>query len=232
MCDLIVLNLFQSFFKDPNQLKTDFIHKTVNILKSLDEADEKLNASLPSHFLDNSPPPPPQPQESTYTTGKMTTTLNDCFELFTQTEELSDENSWKCSKCKQQTNAYKNLCISKAPPILIIHLKRFFYKSKTSNFKLTTPVWFPVTSLDIEKYVAGSSKGDFDCVDNNYESNAARKTAGSSDYDSKAYIYDLFAVCNHKGQNMASGHYTGKNAINFDSVLKKSRSYQLLKGLA
>lgn len=23
------------------------------------------------------------------------------------------------------------------------------------------------------------------------------------------YIYDLFAVCNHKGQNMANGHYTG-----------------------
>ena len=22
-------------------------------------------------------------------------------------------------------------------------------------------------------------------------------------------IYDLFAVCNHKGQNMANGHYTG-----------------------
>lgn len=29
----------------------------------------------------------------------------------------------------------------------------------------------------------------------------------------RSYIYDLFAVCNHKGQNMANGHYTGINFI-------------------
>ena len=29
------------------------------------------------------------------------TTLNDCFELFTQREELTDENSWMCPKCKK-----------------------------------------------------------------------------------------------------------------------------------
>jgi ubiquitin C-terminal hydrolase len=194
-----------SFFKDPNHLTTDFIHKTVNILKNLDETDEKLNANMPSQFANNSP----QEQTSTfaYGTGKMATSLNECFELFTQTEELSDENSWKCSKCKQQTNAYKNLCISKAPPILIIHLKRFFYKSKTSNFKLTTPVWFPVTSLDISKYVAGS-RDSVDDLNNGYDT--AQKKPSTSDY-----IYDLFAVCNHKGQNMASGHYTGRKSTIF-----------------
>ena len=77
-----------------------------------------------------------------------TATLSDCFELFTEREHLTDENSWLCPKCQKQTNAYKKLCISSVPPILIIHLKRFFYKSKTSNFKLTTPVWFPITGLD------------------------------------------------------------------------------------
>ena len=79
--------------------------------------------------------------------------MDDCFDLFTQCEELTDENSWMCPKCKKQTNAYKKLCISSVPPILIIHLKRFFYRSKTSNFKLTTPVWFPVTGLDMSKYI-------------------------------------------------------------------------------
>ena len=29
-----------------------------------------------------------------------------------------------------------------------------------------------------------------------------------------SYVYDLFAVCNHKGQNMANGHYTGKIFLN------------------
>ena len=31
----------------------------------------------------------------------------------------------------------------------------------------------------------------------------------------QSYVYDLFAVCNHKGQNMANGHYTGKYSLNY-----------------
>jgi hypothetical protein len=38
------------------------------------------------------------------------------------------------------------------------------------------------------------------------ESNQTTKTTASTDQQS--CIYDLFAVCNHKGQNMANGHYT------------------------
>ena len=199
-----------SFFKDPSPSpKLDFIHKTVSILQNLDQADERSNANnfSFSHLQPSTPNHSVSVPSTTYP-GMMTTTLNECFELFTQTEELSDENSWKCSKCKQQTNAYKNLCISTAPPILIIHLKRFFYQSKTSNFKLTTPVWFPVSTLDISKYVA---------CDNNSTDSTDNLTNGQhhSEFSNKSYTYDLFAVCNHKGQNMANGHYTAfcKNLV-------------------
>ena len=139
-------------------------------------------------------------------------TLNDCFELFTQREELTDENSWMCPKCKKQTNASKKLCISSVPPILIIHLKRFFYKSKSSNFKLTTPVWFPVCNLDISKHITQSSKSSKRC---NEDDDFEVVNDENSDLYNQSYVYDLFAVCNHKGQNMANGHYTAfcKNLI-------------------
>ncbi len=154
------------------------------------------------------------------------TTLNDCFELFTQREELTDENSWMCPKCKKQTNATKKLCINSVPPILIIHLKRFFYKSKSSNFKLTTPVWFPTCNLDISKYISASSKTNKRCTNNNKSNESLNNENSLNDEDddnnidvvnnenrdqyNQSYVYDLFAVCNHKGQNMANGHYTGE----------------------
>ncbi|RNA23257.1 ubiquitin carboxyl-terminal hydrolase 31-like [Brachionus plicatilis] len=128
--------------------------------------------------------------------------LETCFDMFTQCEELSDDNSWTCTKCKKQTNAYKKLNISSLPPILIIHLKRFFYQSRTSNSKLTTPVWFPVSKLDMSKYVIAEELND------TYLSN-------TSSTDSQ-YIYDLYAVCNHKGRDMANGHYTAYCKNSFD----------------
>jgi hypothetical protein len=178
----------------------------VSILEELDEKDEKNNntannfyQTLPKTHHNTSSSSNYSSNSNSSSTTTTTTTLNECFELFTQTEELTDENSWKCSKCKQQTNAYKNLCMSNAPPILIIHLKRFFYRSNTTNFKLTTPVWFPVTNLDIGKYVMPQDD-DYDAL------NLQHRTP---------YVYDLFAVCNHKGQNMANGHYTAfcKNPV-------------------
>jgi len=48
------------------------------------------------------------------------------------------------------------------------------------------------------------------------QSNGFKNNSNENEYDSsqqynshRSYVYDLFAVCNHKGQNMANGHYTG-----------------------
>lgn len=125
--------------------------------------------------------------------------LENCFDMFTQCEELSDDNSWTCTKCKKQTNAYKKLNIKSLPPILIIHLKRFFYQSRTSNSKLTTPVWFPISKLDMSKYVISDDQSD-PSINDTYISSSF-----SSDSE---YIYDLYAVCNHEGRDMVNGHYT------------------------
>ena len=226
--------------KDIDTAKADFVHRSVHYLSSFDDehrlselAHESRQQEDAYYHNRNQPPrSSASPPDNSGGGGGNTATLNDCFELFTQREELTDDNSWMCPKCKKQTNAYKNLCISALPPILIIHLKRFFYKSNTSNFKLTTPVWFPVCSLDMGKYldkcknaVANGNSGNQrnggggDEVDH-MMANLTMTTATAEEHHhvtpsqksrpSRPYIYDLFAVCNHKGQNMVNGHYTGK----------------------
>lgn len=51
--------------------------------------------------------------------------LMDCFEEFRKPEMLDDDNKWYCNKCKDHVRATKQMEIFKAPPILIVNLKRF-----------------------------------------------------------------------------------------------------------
>ena len=211
-----------SLFNDIDYEKAEFVHKSTQFLQKYDMS-EGLPSDSASNLLSSSSSSSNVSIQSTNTVT--TATLSDCFELFTEREHLTDENSWLCPKCQKQTNAYKKLCISSVPPILIIHLKRFFYKSKTSNFKLTTPVWFPITGLDISKYIdkstrlnkSSSSENNSNFKPGAYECEAHESHSDDDDDDDEpnpsqddSYIYDLFAVTNHKGQNMANGHYTGK----------------------
>ena len=101
-----------SFFKGIDYEKPEFVHKSVKYSQKIEK--NHLNSNN-NKALNNSG-------------ASSISTLEDCFELFTEQEELTDENSWFCPNCRKQTNAYKKLCISEVPPILIIHLKRFFYK--------------------------------------------------------------------------------------------------------
>lgn len=52
-------------------------------------------------------------------------TMQDCFQEFRKEEILDQDNKWYCNKCKEHVQATKQLEIYKAPPILIINLKRF-----------------------------------------------------------------------------------------------------------
>ncbi len=89
-----------------------------------------------------------------------------------------------------------------------------------SNFKLTTPVWFPVCNLDISKYISTSKSSkrcdglndnhNEDSDDNENDDEIEVVNNENRELYNQSYVYDLFAVCNHKGQNMANGHYTGK----------------------
>mmetsp|Transcript_38971 Transcript_38971/g.34656 ORF Transcript_38971/g.34656 Transcript_38971/m.34656 type:complete len:129 (-) Transcript_38971:107-493(-) len=89
--------------------------------------------------------------------------------------------------------------IYKAPPVLILHLKRF-KTSRVSNFgsyyfssgskKIGATIDFPIEGLDISKYILGK--------------------------DNEGAVYDLFAISNHYG-GMGGGHYTAYARNPFDN---------------
>ncbi|KAJ3023216.1 UNVERIFIED_CONTAM: ubiquitin-specific protease doa4 [Siphonaria sp. JEL0065] len=106
--------------------------------------------------------------------------LDECLDKFVEVEILDGEDAWNCSHCKVKRRTRKTMTIAKLPPILLVHLKRFYYQGPFKS-KLETYVDFPLASMDLGKYVAGGAPG--------------------------SQVYDLYAVSNHTG-SLGSGHYT------------------------
>lgn len=69
--------------------------------------------------------------------------LQDCLNMFTAREQLDENDSWYCPKCKEHRRAFKKLDLWKFPKILIVHLKRFNY-SRFSREKTDTEITIPV----------------------------------------------------------------------------------------
>uniref|UniRef100_T1PIN0 ubiquitinyl hydrolase 1 n=1 Tax=Musca domestica TaxID=7370 RepID=T1PIN0_MUSDO len=110
--------------------------------------------------------------------------LSQCLDMYFSGERIS---GWNCPACKQKRDAIKKLNISKLPPVLVIHLKRFYadtdslspsYKKKQNYLR------FPLENLNMSPYITISE--------------SRRNTTKS---------YELYAVSNHYG-SMESGHYT------------------------
>ena len=111
--------------------------------------------------------------------------LSNCFNSYFHGEIIS---GWNCPRCKVPRDAIKKLDISKLPPVLIIHLKRFYADSYSNCRKKTVKVDFPLTNLDMISYVAPKERANI----------------------RKAKTYNLYAVANHYG-TLESGHYTGES---------------------
>eukprot|EP01006_Ploeotia_vitrea_P021237 TRINITY_DN53592_c0_g1_i1.p1 TRINITY_DN53592_c0_g1~~TRINITY_DN53592_c0_g1_i1.p1 ORF type:complete len:981 (+),score=58.94 TRINITY_DN53592_c0_g1_i1:22-2943(+) len=118
------------------------------------------------------------------------TTLSNCLNLFTKREVLNESDTWYCNKCKRHQRAYKEMQIWRAPPILVVHLKRFQYNTRFGS-KLSTFVDFPKKSLDIARWLVKDAP-----------------TEGGT-------VYDLYAVSHHSG-SLYGGHYTA-TALSGDS---------------
>ncbi|KNE71659.1 hypothetical protein, variant [Allomyces macrogynus ATCC 38327] len=71
--------------------------------------------------------------------------LEDCLREFARDEEL-DPNEWyHCPRCQRRERSSKRLQVHRAPPVLVVHLKRF----ASLRAKLSVPVDFPVDRLDL-----------------------------------------------------------------------------------
>uniref|UniRef100_A0A1B0FAZ4 Ubiquitin carboxyl-terminal hydrolase n=1 Tax=Glossina morsitans morsitans TaxID=37546 RepID=A0A1B0FAZ4_GLOMM len=118
--------------------------------------------------------------------------LRECLDMYFSGERI---HGWNCPRCEHNRDglhvttkhAIKKLNIAKLPPVLVIHLKRFYadtdspspsYKKKMNYLR------FPLQNLDMSPYITVSE----------------RKRSTPT-------LYRLYAVSNHYGF-MESGHYT------------------------
>ncbi|KAG7309478.1 hypothetical protein JYU34_005446 [Plutella xylostella] len=108
-------------------------------------------------------------------------TLQDCLNLYLHGETIP---GWNCPNCNEKRDAVKKLDISRLPPILVIHFKRFYVDPKeymcNAYRKKQTYIDFPLEDLDMRPF---------------------------SLHGSSNQLYNLYAVSNHYG-SMEGGHYT------------------------
>ena len=104
-------------------------------------------------------------------------TLIDCFDLYTEIEELGDDNKILNDETKLKENATKQILFWSLPNILVITIKRFLNNGR----KQQSFIDFPIDNLDLSKYVVG--------------------------YDKHSYVYDLYGICNHSGNTGGGHYY-------------------------
>ncbi|GAA5999531.1 hypothetical protein JCM5350_000048 [Sporobolomyces pararoseus] len=163
--DSFIVQCFQGQFR--NQLRCLTCHKTSTTYNTF----MPLSVPIPSHR------------------GLHKVTLMSCLEAFVKDEILDKDDAWHCPRCKKNRKATKKLSLSKLPPILVIHLKRFSFHGPFSD-KIETQVHYPLTGLDLTNFVPPPLMDQ-----------------KSGSMPSGGYQYDLFGVTNHYG-NLSSGHYT------------------------
>lgn len=145
------------YSKDYSEIWYNFYGMQVNELKSVNE--DKIVSQIPEPFFILSLAIP----------DKINVSLIDCFNMFTKSEILEEDNMWLNEATNEKEKVTKRNMFWSLPDILIIDLKRYDNKSK----KKKQLVDFPFDNLDLSPYVIG--------------------------YNKSSYIYDLYAVCDHTG---------------------------------
>ncbi|XP_028827605.1 ubiquitin carboxyl-terminal hydrolase 43a isoform X2 [Denticeps clupeoides] len=127
-------------------------------------------------------------------------TLDECFQLYTKEEQLAPDDAWKCPHCQQLQQGMVKMSLWTLPDILILHLKRFRQVGERRN-KLSTLVHFPLSGLDMAPHVVKRTQNIRNLASWTPMWNQADPGLPSD------FLYDLYAVCNHHG-GMHGGHYT------------------------
>ncbi|KAG6336456.1 hypothetical protein ID866_2627 [Astraeus odoratus] len=129
-------------------------------------------------------------------------TLSSCLDAFVREEVMEKAEAWHCPKCKQLRKATKKLSLSRLPPVLLIHLKRFSVKGPFTD-KIETVVDFPLKGLDLTNYMPTPlPPGMVNSVNG-----VAPSGADDPRIQVPPYKYDLYGVTNHFG-SLSNGHYT------------------------
>ncbi|CAF0902184.1 unnamed protein product [Adineta steineri] len=154
------------------------------------------------------------------------TNLEAALIAFCKPQQLANEDSFDCLKCKAHVSASQSLKLNQTSPIIIIHLKRFIYDTQAQTIrKIKNFISYPEL-LDIHPYI----HKDMLQLDN-------------ENYKFTDFIYQLYAVLVHLGETANNGHifsyvqapdtrwYKANDEsvtpVNLDSVLAENNSYML-----
>ena len=89
---------------------------------------------------------------------KQAVSLDACLRAYTRAEKLPDTY---CSRCKELRDCKMRHKVWRLPPLLIVHLKRFYHAQDGEHFrqhKLTSLVRFPLSGLDLSAYTARATR--------------------------------------------------------------------------
>lgn len=106
--------------------------------------------------------------------------IEDAIKAFLKIEKLTTGNEWKCHSCNENVQATKQMVITKAPNILVLHLKRFSYELRKRKKKKMNVIQF-------------DPKLQLNCIDKNDEEYFV--------------LYELIGVIVHVGKQPDMGHY-------------------------
>ena len=124
--------------------------------------------------------------------------IHQCLRSYCQEEMLSGDEVWKCPYCKCKRMATKQIIITRAPQILVVHFKRFSASKTQSARKIHTPVEFPLHGLRMDDFVISHPSAGAE------PDSSAPPGMGPT---VAPFTYDAFAVLRHLGSSMGSGHY-------------------------
>ncbi|OBZ73629.1 Ubiquitin carboxyl-terminal hydrolase 8 [Grifola frondosa] len=124
--------------------------------------------------------------------------LQHCLDTFFKEEVMEKSDAWHCPHCKTLRKATKHMSLSRLPPVLLIHLKRFSAKGPFTD-KIETFVDFPLKSLDLTNYMPPPLPPGV--------SGGTQSSPDDPRSQLPPYRYDLYGVTNHFG-TLSTGHYT------------------------
>ena len=132
--------------------------------------------------------------------GKRPWDIHDCLRSYCQEERLSGDEVWKCPHCKCEREATKQITITRAPQVLVVHFKRFEMQKGQSAKKVHTPIGFPLFGLNMEPYMIPRASKD---AHDHPRMDEPVKDAATT----PPYLYDAYAVMRHLGTSGNGGHY-------------------------
>ncbi|ODH49560.1 hypothetical protein GX48_04347 [Paracoccidioides brasiliensis] len=131
--------------------------------------------------------------------------LYNCFTSYCQEEMLSGDEVWKCPHCRREREATKQIILTRAPRLLVIHFKRFSLSRFQQTRKINTPISFPITGLDLTPFMVRPDRSP--SPDSNADETTSTNMTNSAFSTTPPYIYNAYGIVRHIGSSSTEGHY-------------------------